>query len=337
MNTVETNIALAGLTTFGIAARAERLVRVASARDVIDVLATAGTEPLHILGGGSNVLCTDDVQRLVMKIEIMGRRIVAEDDVSVTVDIGAGESWHDVVAWTVENGWGGLENLALIPGTVGAAPMQNIGAYGTEQASCAVSVSYVDRRAHSIQTLDAAACEFGYRESVFKHALRDVAIITSVQYRLQRHPSVNTTYADVRNELQARGIAQPTIRDVFEAVVAIRTRKHPDPAVIGNAGSFFKNPVVDAETYTRLRTAHPSIPSYPQPDGTYKLAAAWLIDTCGWKGHRDGDAGVHVNQALVLVNHGSATGRQILELSARIVASVHDAFGVTLEREVNVW
>ena len=337
MNTVETNIALAGLTTFGIAARAERLVRVASARDVIDVLATAGTEPLHILGGGSNVLCTDDVQGLVMKIEIMGRRIVAEDDASVTVDIGAGESWHDVVAWTVENGWGGLENLALIPGTVGAAPMQNIGAYGTEQASCALSVTYVDRATQSIHTLDADACAFGYRESVFKHALRDVAIITSVQYLLQRHPSVNTTYADVRNELQSRGITQPTIRDVFDAVVAIRTRKLPDPAVIGNAGSFFKNPVVDAETYTRLRTAHPSIPSYPQPDGTYKLAAAWLIDTCGWKGHRDGDAGVHANQALVLVNYGSATGRQIMELATRIVASVHDAFGVTLEREVNVW
>jgi UDP-N-acetylmuramate dehydrogenase len=245
--------------------------------------------------------------------------------------------WHDVVTWTVEQGWGGLENLALIPGTVGAAPMQNIGAYGTEQASCAVSVSYVDRRAHSIQTLDAAACEFGYRESIFKHDLRDKAVIVHVTYRLQRHPSVNTTYADVRNELQVRDITQPTIRDVFDAVVAIRTRKLPDPAVIGNAGSFFKNPVVDAETYTRLRSANADMPAYPQADGTYKLAAAWLIDQCGWKGHRDGDAGVHANQALVLVNHGGATGRQILELSARIVASVHDAFGVTLEREVNVW
>jgi UDP-N-acetylmuramate dehydrogenase len=337
MTSVDTDVSLAEHTTFGIAARAEQLVRVASARDVIDVLATAGTEPLHILGGGSNVLCTDDVQGLVMKIEIMGRRIVAEDDVSVTVEIGAGESWHDVVAWTVENGWGGLENLALIPGTVGAAPMQNIGAYGTEQASCAVSVTYVDRRTHNIHTLDAAACEFGYRESVFKHALRDVAIITSVQYRLQRHPSVNTSYADVRNELQARGIAQPTIRDVFEAVVAIRTRKLPDPALIGNAGSFFKNPVVDAETYTRLRSANADMPAYPQADGTYKLAAAWLIDTCGWKGHRDGDAGVHANQALVLVNYGSATGRQILELSAAIQQSVANRFGVRLEREVNVW
>ncbi|MBU3741826.1 MAG: UDP-N-acetylmuramate dehydrogenase [Candidatus Kapabacteria bacterium] len=339
MNTVETNIALAGLTSFGIAAKAQQLMRVDSVADVLQVLkaAEADAVPLTVLGGGSNVLCTHDVRGMVMKIEIMGRRIVAEDDATVTVEFGAGESWHDVVAWTVENGWGGLENLALIPGTVGAAPMQNIGAYGTEQASCAVSVTYVDRRTHTMHTLDADACAFGYRESVFKHALRDVAIITSVRYRLQRHPTVNTTYADVRNELQVRGVAAPTIRDVFDAVVAIRTRKLPDPAVIGNAGSFFKNPVVDAETYTRLRSANADMPAYPQADGTYKLAAAWLIDQCGWKGHRDGDAGVHVNQALVLVNYGGATGRQILELSKRIVASVHDAFGVTLEREVNVW
>jgi UDP-N-acetylmuramate dehydrogenase len=339
MNTVETNIALAGLTTFGIAATAQQLVRVDSVADVLQVLkaAEADAVPLTVLGGGSNVLLTGDVQGLVMKMEIMGRRIVREDANHVDVEFGAGEVWHDVVTWTVEQGWGGLENLALIPGTVGAAPMQNIGAYGTEQASCAVSVSYVDRRAHSIQTLDAAACEFGYRESIFKHDLRDKAVIVHVTYRLQRHPSVNTTYADVRNELQVRDITQPTIRDVFDAVVAIRTRKLPDPAVIGNAGSFFKNPVVDAETYTRLRSANADMPAYPQADGTYKLAAAWLIDQCGWKGHRDGDAGVHANQALVLVNHGGATGRQILELSARIVASVHDAFGVTLEREVNVW
>ena len=339
MNTVETNIALAGLTTFGIAATAQQLVRVDSVADVLQVLkaAEADAVPLTVLGGGSNVLLTGDVQGLVMKMEIMGRRIVREDANHVDVEFGAGEVWHDVVTWTVEQGWGGLENLALIPGTVGAAPMQNIGAYGTEQASCAVSVSYVDRRAHSIQTLDAAACEFGYRESIFKHDLRDKAVIVHVTYRLQRHPAVQTSYADVRNELAARGIGEPTIHDVYDAVVAIRTRKLPDPAVIGNAGSFFKNPVVDAETYTRLRSANADMPAYPQADGTYKLAAAWLIDQCGWKGHRDGDAGVHANQALVLVNHGGATGRQILELSARIVASVHDAFGVTLEREVNVW
>jgi UDP-N-acetylmuramate dehydrogenase len=339
MNTVETNIALAGLTTFGIAATAQQLVRVDSVADLLQVLkaAEADAVPLTVLGGGSNVLLTGDVQGLVMKMEIMGRRIVREDANHVDVEFGAGEVWHDVVTWTVEQGWGGLENLALIPGTVGAAPMQNIGAYGVEQAACVVSCTYVDRATQSIHTLDADACAFGYRESIFKHDLRDKAVIVHVTYRLQRHPAVQTSYADVRNELAARGIGEPTIHDVYDAVVAIRTRKLPDPAVIGNAGSFFKNPVVDAETYTRLRSANADMPAYPQADGTYKLAAAWLIDQCGWKGHRDGDAGVHANQALVLVNHGGATGRQILELSARIVASVHDAFGVTLEREVNVW
>lgn len=331
------DVDLAPLTTFGLHATAERLVHVASVTALQDVLRRREAAPLHILGGGSNVLLTGDVKGLVVHVSIKGRSVVREDAETVDVRFGAGETWHDAVTWCVEQGWGGLENLALIPGTVGAAPMQNIGAYGVEQDRCFVELTYVDIATGSEHTVDAAFCQFGYRESVFKRALRNRVVITSVTYRLATHPVVQTHYADVRNELEAMRVTHPTIRDVYDAVVSVRRRKLPDPAVIGNAGSFFKNPVVDRLTYHRLHDEHPEMPSYPQPDGTIKLPAAWLIDRCGWKGHRDGDAGVHAHQALVLVNHGSATGAQILELATRIADDVQATYGVTLEREVNVW
>ncbi|MBC8125302.1 MAG: UDP-N-acetylmuramate dehydrogenase, partial [Candidatus Kapabacteria bacterium] len=248
-----------------------------------------------------------------------------------------GENWHSMVQWTVQSGWGGLENLALIPGTVGAAPTQNIGAYGTEQSACFVELQALDVNTGAERTFTKDECEFGYRESVFKRELRDRMIITSVTYQLATTPIVNVSYRDVTDELHAQSVTEPHVADVFEAVVAIRQRKLPDPRVIGNAGSFFKNPVVDAVTYNRLVAVYPTIPSYPQNDGTYKLAAAWLIDQCGWKGYRSGDAGVHDRQALVLVNHGNAIGSQILELSMRIQHQVQDRFGVDLEREINVW
>lgn len=326
---------LAPYTTFHIPAVCDTLVPVRSVEEVVEAI--SHDPEARILGGGSNVLLTDDVAGTVLKMEIMGRRIVEEDSDYVCVEFGAGEVWHDAVTWTVEQGWGGLENLALIPGTVGAAPMQNIGAYGVEQAASFVSCTYVDRRTLRLHTLDAEACAFGYRESIFKHELRNRAIIVRVTYRLQRQPAVHTSYADVRNELIARGCAEPSIRDVYDAVVAIRSRKLPDPAVIGNAGSFFKNPVIDPITAHRLHAANPTMPQYVQDDGTVKLAAAWLIDQCGWKGYRDGDAGVHANQALVLVNHGQATGRQIVDLAHRIQHSVAERFGITLDTEVNVW
>lgn len=331
------NVDLAPFTTFGLHAVAETFVCAETVDDVRAALSDRGTKPLHILGGGSNVLLTGDVKGLVLHVSVKGRGVIREDAETVDVRFGAGETWHDAVTWCVEQGWGGLENLALIPGTVGAAPMQNIGAYGVEQDACFLALDYVDIETMDVQTVDASFCAFGYRESIFKRALRDKVVITSVTYRLSKQHVVQTHYADVRNELAAMHCMHPTIRDVYDAVVAIRRRKLPDPSVIGNAGSFFKNPVVDEATFHRLHVEHPELPSYPQPDGTVKLPAAWLIDRCGWKGHREGDAGVHAHQALVLVNHGSATGARILELATRIAEDVHATYGVTLEREVNVW
>jgi UDP-N-acetylmuramate dehydrogenase len=227
--------------------------------------------------------------------------------------------------------------MALIPGTIGAAPMQNIGAYGVEQASCFVSCDALDVVTGEISTYTNEVCAFGYRESVFKHALRDRAVILSVTYRLQRKPKIVTSYRDVAEELQRNNILEPTVHDVYTTVVAIRRRKLPDPVEIGNAGSFFKNPVVSRAVYDAVAAQYPDVPHYAQQDGTVKLPAAWLIDTCGWKGYRSGDAGVHARQALVLVNYGTATGAEILDIATRIQSDVRERFGIALEREVNVW
>lgn len=330
------NVDIASLTTFHVHAVAESVVSVQSIDDVIAAL-QAASKHVRILGGGSNILVTRAVSDVILKIEIMGRDVLFEDDHTITIRFGAGESWHDCVAWCVENGYGGLENLALIPGTVGAAPMQNIGAYGVEQEQCFDHCVGIDRTSTQQRTFRAQECVFGYRDSVFKQALRDSIVITHVAYTLSKQPVVQCDYADVQQELQARGILEPTITDIFHAVVAIRTRKLPDPAQIGNAGSFFKNPVVHADLATRLHAAFPAMPMYPQPDGRMKLPAAWLIDQCGWKGCRSGDAGVHVNQALVLVNYGMATGEEIAALSEEIKRSVFERFAVELETEVNKW
>jgi len=326
---------LAPFTTFGIQANADRVVAVESIADLITLFSK---KPFpRILGGGSNVLLSGDVEGTVALMRIRERTIEREDADHVWVRFGAGEVWHDVVTWCVQQGWGGLENLALIPGTVGAAPMQNIGAYGVEQNAVFDSLVALDTETLDETCFDAPSCEFAYRDSVFKHKYRYRMIITSVTYRLSKKPVVNTTYADVWNELEAMGVTDVGIADVYRAVVQVRTRKLPDPKQIGNAGSFFKNPVVSADLHEALKSEYPTMPAYPQSNGTYKLAAAWLIDQCGWKGHRRGDAGVHANQALVLVNYGAATGAEILQLATDIQASVLEKFGVELEREVNVW
>lgn len=333
---IQHNVNIASLTTFHIHVMAETVVSCQSTDDVIAAL-QAAVKPVRILGGGSNILVTQSVADVILRVEIKGRDVLFEDEHVVTIRFGAGESWHESVAWCVAQGYGGLENLALIPGTVGAAPMQNIGAYGVEQEQCFDHCVGVDRTSTHIRTFRAEDCAFGYRDSVFKQSLRNSVVITHVAYTLSKQPTVHCNYADVQHELQARSIVEPTIADVFHAVVAIRTRKLPDPAQIGNAGSFFKNPVVDEPLATRLHAAFPSLPLYPQPDGRVKLPAAWLIDQCGWKGYRNGDAGVHVNQALVLVNYGMATGEEIYALSEEIKRTVLDRFSVALETEVNRW
>jgi UDP-N-acetylmuramate dehydrogenase len=335
MNT-QHHVDLAQLTTFHVHATAETVVSVQSTDDVIAAL-QATSANVRILGGGSNILVGGNVSDVIVKMEIMGRDVLFEDDHSITIRFGAGESWHESVSWCVEQGYGGLENLALIPGTVGAAPMQNIGAYGVEQERCFDHCIGIDRSTLQAHTFRADACAFGYRDSVFKRELRDRVVITHVAYTLSKQPTVHCDYADVRQELEAHAISDPAIADIFRAVVAIRSRKLPDPSQIGNAGSFFKNPVIAADHAARLHAAFPTMPSYPQEDGRVKLPAAWLIDQCGWKGHRRGDAGVHVNQALVLVNYGAATGEEIHVLASDIERSVRERFDVSLETEVNRW
>jgi UDP-N-acetylmuramate dehydrogenase len=338
METLRHSADLAEFTTMHCHAVASNIVDIHKVEELIEALAWAEVRslPVRVLGGGSNVVPTSDIDGLVIVMRIRERSACVDGDV-VHVRFGAGEVWHDVVEWTVSQGWGGMENMALIPGTVGAAPMQNIGAYGAEQAAIFEEIECYDRQARRIVRLNAEQCRFGYRESIFKHEYRDRMIITSVTYRLSTSPKINASYRDVSEELAAMGVAEPTISDVMNAVVSVRRRKLPDPVFIGNAGSFFKNPVVSSDVAERLRSAHADVPMYPQPDGRVKLAAAWLIDQCGWKGARHGDAGVHDRQALVLVNHGAASGEEILALASAIQSSVLERFGISLEREVNVW
>lgn len=329
------NVDLATLTTFHLHAVAPTVVDVETVDDVITVVSDIPHAP--VLGGGSNVLVVHDVPDPIMCMRIMGRSIVSDNGQDVVVRFGAGENWHDSVAWCVQNGLGGLENLALIPGTVGAAPMQNIGAYGTEQQRCFVELEVVDRLQHRVRRFTKDECRFGYRDSVFKREERGTSVIVGVTYQLTRQHVVDTSYADVRMELEQREITVPTISDVFDAVVAVRQRKLPDPAFIGNAGSFFKNPVLPLQQAQDLAITYPDMPQWKQADGTVKIPAAWLIDQCGWKGYRRGAVGVHDRQALVLVHLGGGTGRDVLQLATDIADSVQTRFGVRIEPEVNVW
>jgi UDP-N-acetylmuramate dehydrogenase len=338
MLTIDHDIDLGPLTTFGCSAKAEYATTVASIDDVAEAVAFAKSKGLaiRILGGGSNVLLTGNVQGLVI-VNKIHQRAECIDGRSVHVRFGSGEVWHDAVTWTVEQGWSGMENLALIPGTVGAAPMQNIGAYGVEQASIFEELEAFDIGSGDIRKFTASDCAFGYRVSVFKRELRDQLMITSVTYRLSLDEQPITSYRDVQEELGAMNIETPTTHDIYTAVVRVRSRKLPDPRVIGNAGSFFMNPVISADQAHELQQLYPAMPVYPQTDGTVKVAAGWLIEQCGWKGARVGACGVHDRQALVLVNHSGANGAEILDLSANIQKSVLDTFNIALVREVNVW
>ena len=332
---VETRVNLRALNTFGLPALAGQLVRVASEADVRRVVddRVLGPAPKFILGGGSNVVFTRDVPGLVLKVEVRGRRLVQEGADAWIVEVGAGENWHETVAWSLEQGWPGLENLALIPGTVGAAPVQNIGAYGVELADRFESLDAVDLMSGRTVTLDRAACRFGYRDSVFKQHLAGRSVITRVRLRLPRPWQPLIGYLDLERKVAETGITVPDARTVFEWVCAIRRAKLPDPALIGNVGSFFKNPVVSAEQCRDIIDRDPEVVHYPLPDGRAKLAAGWLIDACGWKGKHIGGAGVHDRQALVLVNRGGATGGEVVTLARAIQESVYGRFGIRLEPE----
>lgn len=332
---VESRVGLREFNTFGLPAVARHLVRVRSAADVRRLVddRTWGRASKFILGGGSNVVFTRDIESLVVKVEIMGRRLVEATETAWIVEAGAGEHWHEFVQWTLDQGWSGLENLALIPGTVGAAPVQNIGAYGVELKDRFESLDAVDLVTGRSVVLDAAACRFGYRDSAFKQHLAGRSLITRVRLRLPRPWQPVLGYLDLERKVAETGITTPDPRTLLDWVCAIRRAKLPDPAVLGNAGSFFKNPVVSAEQCRDIIGRDPEVVHYPLLDGSVKLAAGWLIDACGWKGKTVGGAGVHERQALVLVNRGDASGGEVVTLARAIQESVYGRFGIRLEPE----
>ena len=325
---------LTRFNTFGLTARAARLVHVRDADQARALVNEADWThtPRLVLGGGSNVVLTGDFAGTVLKVDLPGRRLLRTEPEAWIVEAGAGENWHDFVRWTLAQGWPGLENLSLIPGTVGAAPIQNIGAYGLELVERFDSLDAIDLDTGACRSFRLHDCAFGYRDSVFKRQ-PGKWLVSAVRFRLPRPWQPVTRYADVARELEARGIGEPGALDISDAVIAIRRRKLPDPAEIGNAGSFFKNPVVAAEACARLLAAHPAMPHYPQPDGGEKLAAGWLIEQAGWKGRDLGPVGCFERQALVLVNRGGASGADVRRIADAIMADVERAFGVRLEPE----
>lgn len=332
---IQCDFSLLAHNTFGIDAKAQAYLPILS----VDTLRAVRDDtalsilPRLILGGGSNILLTRDFPGLVLHMQMTGIEIADEDANTTYVRAAAGENWHRFVQWTLAQGLGGLENLSLIPGSVGAAPIQNIGAYGVELKDVLHSLTLFDFVSGEQRTLLNDDCAFGYRDSIFKHALRDRAVVLDVTFALPKNWQPQLRYADVQQELHVQNIAQATAQQISNAIIAIRTRKLPDPAVIGNAGSFFKNPVVTTAQRDALLARYPKLVSYAQPDGSVKLAAGWLIDQCGWKGKSAGAAGVYENQALVLVNHGGASGSEIAQLAAAIQDDVAQRFDVRLEPE----
>lgn len=335
---ISENVSLRPYNTFGIAAQARYFSSFSHVDELEALLKTPPQQgiPNMILGGGSNVLFTKDYDGYLLKNEIKGISVVGEDNDYVYVKAGAGESWHTFVMDCIRHNRAGLENLSLIPGNVGASPMQNIGAYGVEIKDCFHELEAYHLQDHTVVTFNNADCQFGYRESVFKRKYKGQFAILSVTYRLLKKPKLNTSYGAIEEELKHMGVHDVTIQAISQAVINIRSSKLPDPAKIGNAGSFFKNPTVPPEKHEELKAAFPGVVAYPVASGDFKLAAGWLIEQCGWKGFREGDAGVHARQALVLVNYGNATGNEIYGLSQRVLDSVHEKFGVELEREVNM-
>jgi UDP-N-acetylmuramate dehydrogenase len=346
---IQQNISLRPYNTFRINAMARFFASFNSADELEELLAhfhlptspkessrTNIQHPTFVLGGGSNILLTKDIDGFVLKNDILGIEKVKEDAEHIYLKVGAGENWHRLVMYCIENNLAGVENLSLIPGNVGASPMQNIGAYGVEMKEVFHDLEAMHLHERKVNTFSLHDCGFGYRDSIFKRKYKDEFVILTVTFRLNKHPKFNTTYGAIEQELERMGVKELSIAAISQAVINIRSSKLPDPALIGNAGSFFKNPTVNTAFFEKLKKEFPSIVAYKVGDDSVKLAAGWLIEQCGWKGVRKGDAGCHAKQALVLVNYGEATGKEIYDLSEEILISVEKKFGVILEREVNI-
>lgn len=336
---IEENKNLKPYNTFGIAANARYFCSISSLAELKELQQTTIYQQSKrlILGGGSNVLFLHDFEGLIIKTELKGIKIVHENDDTVTIEVAAGEAWHAFVLHCVKNDWGGIENLSLIPGLMGAAPIQNIGAYGVEVKDVIESVHGIDLTTGEERTFQADECAFGYRESIFKHTLKEKFFISSVTLTLtKKSHRINTQYGAIRDTLKQMKITTPTIQSVSDAVIAIRQSKLPDPRVIGNAGSFFKNPSISRQHYQSLQKKNPSIPNYPSVNQEVKVPAGWLMEQCGWKGKKLNEVGVHTQQALVLVNYGNGNGAEIFSLAEKIIASVEEKFSITLTPEVNI-
>ena len=336
MSEISFNQSLLPYNTFGVEAKAKAFIEI-SGVDELQLILKKNEMPLFVLGGGSNLLLTGDLDALVLKNNIKGKTIIEENNEFAIIEAGAGENWHELVLWTLENNLFGLENLSLIPGLVGAAPIQNIGAYGVELKDV-----FLKLEAINIETGDAASfskkeCDFGYRESVFKKALKGKYCISKVYLKLSKIPKVNISYGAIEDTLHKMGILKPTPRDVSNAVIEIRSSKLPDPKVLNNSGSFFKNPEIDRTTFENLQNKHPNIVFYSLPDNRVKIPAGWLIEQCGWKGKQIGNVGCHAKQALVLINYGGASGQELLDHAKRVTNSVKEKFGITLTPEVNIY
>lgn len=332
------NVPLQSYNTFGIAATARYLVPIHSIDDIKETLAhpLLSTLPRLVLGGGSNVLFTQDWPGVALLNKLSGIDIISENNEDVVLKVASGENWHNFVMYCVERGWGGIENLSLIPGTVGAAPMQNIGAYGVEIKEVLLSVDFFDFEQNKIRTFTNEECQFGYRESIFKKELKNKVFILSVTLKLTKKPLFNTTYGAIQQTLEEMGVKELTVKAISDAVISIRRSKLPDPAVIGNAGSFFKNPEISTEKYLTLKEKYPDMPGYKVTDTITKVPAGWLIEQLGWKGKVVGHTGNHKQQALVLVNYGGATGNEVFAHAQNVIQSVFDTFGIQLVAEVNV-
>ena len=331
------NFSLKNYNTFGIEAKAKEFVAVHSVAELKTVLEEHKTEKKFILGGGSNMLLTQDVDALVIHIDLKGKKIIKEDDDYVWVESQAGENWHKFVLWNIEQNYGGLENMSLIPGNVGTTPVQNIGAYGAEIKDTFVSCQAMNIDTQEMKSFTNAECKFGYRESIFKHEVKDQYIITSVVFKLtKRNHKINTSYGDILGELAKNNISNPGLKEVSNAVITIRQSKLPDPKELGNSGSFFKNPIVLKSDFEKIHQKFPEMKFYEVSATEVKVPAGWLIEHAGLKGKRFGDAGIHKNQALVLVNYGTATGQEILNVSKTVQQTVFDTFGIQIEAEVNI-